>query len=100
VKERAKKRQGGGEITLPDIRNPDGYQKKRVRGEAKRIVDKTKRIVNLAQIGTEGSPGPSQTSLGVNKSGVEQFEWSLITLVSVAWNLLRSQYIFYEYVSK
>ena len=29
--------------------------------------------------------GPSRTSLGINKSGVEQFEWSLITLVSVAW---------------
>src|SRR5947209_6401678 len=42
---------------------------------------------NLAQIGTRRRgwrPGPSRTSLGVNKSEVEQFEWSLITLLSVA----------------
>jgi len=31
------------------------------------------------------------------KSGVEQFEWSLITLVSVAWRLLLSQELFYQY---
>ena len=30
-------------------------------------------------------------------SGVEQFEWSLITLVSVAWRLLLSQELFYKY---
>jgi len=69
--------------------NPDGHQKKGVAGEAKRIVVKTKGIAKLAQIGTRAGVGPSQTSLGVNKSGVEQFEWSLITLVSVA-------FIFYE----
>ena len=81
-------------MTLPDIGNPDGYQKKGVRGEAKRIVVKTKGIANLAQIGARrrglrGNPG---------KSGVEQFEWGLITLVSVAWRLLLSQELFYQYV--
>jgi len=70
---------------FPHIGNPDGYQKKGVMGEAKGIVVKTKEIANLAQIGTRrrglrGNPG---------KSGVGQFEWSLITLVSVPW-------IFYE----
>ena len=62
------------------IGNPDGYQKKGVIGEAKGIVVKTKGIANLVQIGKRrrglrGNPG---------KSGVEQFEWSLITLVSLA----------------
>jgi len=71
--------QGGGEMAIPDIGNPDGYQKKGVRGEAKGIVVKTKRIGKLAQIGTRqgglsGYPG---------KSGVESFEWSLTTLVSI-----------------
>ena len=66
-------------MTLPGIGNPDGYQKKGVIGEAKRIVVKTKGIEKVAQIwargnGLRGDPG---------KSGVEQFEWSLITLVSV-----------------
>ena len=72
---------------FPHIGNPDGYQKKGVAGKAKRIVVKTKGIANLAQIGTRRrgwGPGPSRTSLGVNKSEVEQFEWNLITLVSVA----------------
>src|SRR5204863_3250383 len=77
----------------PEIGNPDGYQKKGVRGEAKGIVVKTKGIANLAQIGTRrrglrGNPG---------KSRVEQFEWSLITLVSVAWRLLLSQELFHKY---
>ena len=77
-------------MTFPDIGNPDGYQKKGVAGEAKRIVVKTKGIANLAQIGTR------RTALRGNpaKSGVEQFEWSLITLVSVAWLLLLSQEVF------
>jgi len=39
-------------MTLPDIGNPDGYQKKGVRDEAKGIVVKTKGIAKLAQIGT------------------------------------------------
>ena len=39
-------------MKLPDIGNPDGYQKKGVAGEAKGIVVKTKGIANLAQIGT------------------------------------------------
>ena len=87
---------------FPHIGNPDGYQKKGVAGEAKRIVVKTKGIANVAQIwarrgGWRG--GPSRTSLGVNKSGVEQFEWSLITLVSVARRLLLSQELFYKYLS-
>ena len=80
-------------MTIPDIGNPDGYQKKGVAGEAKGIVVKTKGIANLAQIGTRraGLSGDS------GKSGVEQFEWSLITLVSVAWRLLLSQELFYKY---
>ena len=82
-------------MTLPDIGNPDGYQKKGVSGEAKWIVVKTKGIAKLAQNGTRrgglrGNPG---------KSGVEQFEWSLITLVSVALLLLLSQGLFYKYLS-
>src|SRR5256885_319483 len=95
-------------MTIPDIGNPDGYQKKGVTGEAKRIVVKTKGIAKVAQIWARRSGlrrGPSQTSLPsaalgasrVNKSGVEQFEWSLITLVSVAWLLLLSQELFYKY---
>jgi len=77
-------------MTIPDIGNPDGYQKKGVSGEAKGIVVKTKGIANLAQIGTRGRglrgyPGISE---------VEQFEWSLITLVSLAWRLLLSQELF------
>jgi hypothetical protein len=64
VKERVKEWQGEGEITLPDIGNPDGYQKKGVAGEAKWIVVKTKGIANLAQNGTRGervngNPGKS-----------------------------------------
>ena len=67
-------------MTIPDIGNPDGYQKKGVAGEAKRIVVKTKGIANVAQIwarrtGLSRDPGNSE---------VGQFEWSLITLVSVA----------------
>ena len=45
----------------------------------------------------KGQRGPLAKPLGVNKSGVETFEWRLITLVSVAWNLLLSQEIFYQY---
>jgi len=77
-------------MTFPDIGNPDGYQKKGVAGEAKRIVVKTKGIANLAQIGTR------RTALRGNpaKSGVGQFEWSLITLVSVPWLILLSQELF------
>jgi len=88
------KEQGGkGARTNCNIGNPDGYQKKGVAGEAKRIVVKTKGIAKLAQIGTrrivvKGNPA---------KSGVEQFEWSLTTLVSVAWRLLLSQELFYKY---
>jgi hypothetical protein len=67
-------------MTIPDIGNPDGCQKKGVRGEGKRIVFKTKGIAKLAQIETRGV-WPARDS---GKSGVEQFEWSLITLVSVA----------------
>jgi len=71
---------GGGEMANSDIGNPDGYQKKGVRGEAKRIVVKTKGIAKLGQIVTRGGwPGGDS-----GKSGVEQFEWSLITLVSVS----------------
>ena len=64
------------------------------------MVVKTKGIAKVAQIWARRSGlrgGPSQTSLGVNKSGVEQFEWSLITLVSLAWRLLLSQELFYQY---
>ncbi len=66
-------------MAIPDIGNPDGYQKKGVAGEAKRIVVKTKGIGKVAQIwarrtGLSGDPGNSE---------VGQFEWSLITLVSV-----------------
>src|SRR5260221_7787261 len=89
-----------GQKTNCNTGNPDGYQKKGVAGEAKRIVVKTKGIAKVAQIWARRSGlrgGPSQTSLGVNKSGVEQFEWSLITLVSVAWRLLLSQELFYKY---
>ncbi|HLZ14099.1 MAG TPA: hypothetical protein VKP58_16070 [Candidatus Acidoferrum sp.] len=39
-----------GEICKLNIGNPDGYQKKGVRGEAKRIVIKTKGIAKVAQI--------------------------------------------------
>jgi hypothetical protein len=90
VKEKAKERQAGGSgIEIPDIGNPDGYQKKEVAREAKRIVVKTKGIGKVAQICAGRGSSPSRTSLGVKKSGVEQFEWSLITLVSVPW-------LFYE----
>jgi len=90
---RAKERGWNGVKTNFNIGNPDGYQKKGVAGETKWIVVKTKGIAKLAQIGTrrrvvKGNPG---------KSGVEQFEWSLITLVSVAWRLLLSQELFYKY---
>ena len=77
-------------MTIPDIGNPDGYQKKGVTGEAKWIVVKTKEIGKIAQIWARGRglrSGPSRTSLGVNKSGVEQFEWRSSTLVSVAWRI-------------
>ncbi len=37
-------------MTIPDIGNPDGYQKKGVAGEAKRIVVKTKGITKAVQI--------------------------------------------------
>ena len=51
-------------MTIPDIGNPDGYQKKGVAGEAKRIVVKTKGIGKVAQIwarrsGLSGDPGKS-----------------------------------------
>ena len=36
----------------------------------------------------------------LRKSGVETFEWRLITLVSVAWSLLLSQEIFYQYSNR
>ena len=77
-------------MALPNIGNPDGYQKKGVTGEAKWIVVKTKGITNLAQIGKRRSglredPG---------NSGVEQFEWSLIILISVPLVLLLSQELF------
>jgi len=84
---RAKERGWNGVKTNFNIGNPDGYQKKGVAGEAKRIVVKTKRIANLSQIGTQRRENPG-------KSGVEQFEWSLITLVSLAWPLLLSQELF------
>ena len=66
-------------MAIPAVGNPDRYQKKGVAGEAKRIVVKTKGIAKVAQIwarGMElrGKPGTS---------GVEQFEWNLITLVSL-----------------
>ena len=80
-------------MTLPDMGNPDGYQKKGVAGEAKGIVVKTKGIANLAQIGTRGTESRGNPG----KSGVEQFEWSLITLVSVAWLILLSQELFSKY---
>ncbi len=74
-------------MAIPDIGNPDGYKKKGVAGEGKRIVVKIKGIAKVAQIwarrsGLSGNPG---------KSGVEQFEWSLITLVSVVCFLILSQ---------
>ena len=51
VKERGKsvkeRRCGGGGAEFSDIGNPDGYQKKGIAGEAKRIVVKTKGIANL-----------------------------------------------------
>jgi len=87
----------GGGFQNQTIGNPDGYQKKGVRGEAKRIVVKTKGIAKVAQIWARRSgwgSGPSRTSLGVNKSGVEQFEWGLLTLVSVPCFLLLSQELF------
>src|SRR5438445_6938869 len=88
IAKRAKERGQNGVKTNCNIGNPDGYQKKGVAGEAKRIVVKTKGIANLAQIGKRGCRGrrvgPSRTSLGVNKSEVGQFEGSLITLVSVS----------------
>ena len=37
-------------MTIPDIGNPDGYQKKAVVGEAKGIVVKTKGIGKVTQI--------------------------------------------------
>ncbi len=64
---------------FPDIGNPDGYQKKGVRGEAKGIVVKTKGIAKLVQIWA----GRALARRSSGKSGVEQFEWSLITLVSI-----------------
>jgi len=79
VRERAKERQAEGEMAIPDMGNPDGYQKKGVSGEDKRIVVKTKGIAKLVQIWA--GRGLARRSSG--KSGVEQFEWSLITLVSV-----------------
>ena len=86
AKERGQKRTK----TNYNIGNPDGYQKKGVAGEAKWIVVKTKGIANLARIGTRrgglrGNPGTS---------GVEQFEWSLITLVNVPLVLLLSRELF------
>ena len=71
----------------PTIGNPDGYQKKGVTGEAKGIVVKTKGIANVAQIwargrGLRGSSG---------KSGVETFEWNLITFVSVVRPIVLNQ---------
>ena len=74
-------------MTFPDIGNPDGYQKKGVAGEAKGIVVKTKGIAKVAQIWARGRGLTGDPS----KSGVEQFEWSLITLVSVPLVLLLSQ---------
>jgi len=75
-------------MAIPDTGSPDGYQRKGVAGEAKGIVVKTKGIGKVAQI---------RKSLRVDpgKSGVEQFEWSLITLASVAWCLLLCQELFY-----
>ena len=66
-------------MAFSDIGNPDGYQKKGVRGEAKWIVVERKEIAKLAQIGTRRRGLRENPS----KSGVEQFEWSLITLLSV-----------------
>ena len=43
-----KERRRGGEMTLPNIGNPDGYQKKGVAGEAKRMVVKRKGLAKLA----------------------------------------------------
>ena len=74
-------------MAFPDMGNPDGYQNKGVTGQAKRIVVKTKGIAKLAQIGTRGRGLRGNPA----KSGVEQFEWSLITLVSVPWPLILSQ---------
>ena len=45
--------QGGG-FQNQTIGNPDGYQNKGVRGEAKRIVVKTKGIANFGQRGRLG----------------------------------------------
>src|SRR5256885_7805016 len=61
--QRAKVMKPGG--VFSHIGNPDGYQKKGVRDEAKRIVVKTKEIANLAQIGKRRRVGPSQRSLRV-----------------------------------
>jgi hypothetical protein len=82
------------------IGNPDGCEKKGVKGWAKGIVVKRKGIARLTQIGARGGwrgrdSGPSQ--IGVNKSEARRFEWSLLTLDSVARGLLLSQEIFYKY---
>jgi hypothetical protein len=45
----------GGEFWELKIGNPDGYQKKGVRGEDKRIVVKRKEIAKVAQIGARGA---------------------------------------------
>jgi len=77
---------GGGFWKL-NIGNPDGYEKKGDRGEAKGIVVKRKRIARLGQIGTRG--GWPVGDYG--KSGGRRFEWRLLALDSVAQFLLRSQ---------
>jgi hypothetical protein len=69
-----------GEFGELDIGNPDGYEKKGDRGEAKGIVVKRKGIAKLGQMGTRGRwPGGDS-----GKSGGGQFEWSLIRLDSLA----------------
>jgi hypothetical protein len=73
-------------MTFPNIDNPDGYQKKGFAEGAKWIVFKTKRIGKVAEIWARRRglrSGPSQTSLGIKKSGVERFEWNSIILVSL-----------------
>jgi hypothetical protein len=69
------------------------YQKKGVAGEGVCMSIKTKGIEKLGRMFAGGGwPGGDS-----GKSGVEQFEWSLITLDSIARNILLSQEILYKY---
>ena len=65
-------------MALPNIGNPDGYQKKGVAGEAKRMVVKRKGLAKLAQRGGDQ-----------REEWVRNFEWKLVKHKDrVAYNLL------------